>query len=31
MGEPHYPVDNPDRWVDESLKYLARILPELTR
>jgi sugar phosphate isomerase/epimerase len=29
MGEPHYPVDNPERWMRESLKYLARILPEL--
>jgi sugar phosphate isomerase/epimerase len=31
MGEPHYPVDNPDRWVQESLKHLARVLPELKR
>jgi sugar phosphate isomerase/epimerase len=31
MGEPHYPVDNPDRWVEASLKYLRRVLPELTR
>ena len=29
MGEPHYPVDNPDRWMTESLKYLAKHLPEL--
>jgi sugar phosphate isomerase/epimerase len=31
MGEPHYPVDNPDRWMTESLQYLAKHLPELTR
>ena len=31
MGEPHYPVDNPDRWMQESLDYLAGKLPELTR
>ena len=31
MGEPHYPVDNPDRWVKESLQYLGKKLPELTR
>jgi sugar phosphate isomerase/epimerase len=30
MGEPRYPVDNPDRWVKESLEYLARTLPELS-
>ena len=29
MGEPHYPVDSPDRWMTESLKYLAKHLPEL--
>ena len=29
MGEPHYPVDNPDRWMTESLKWLARHLPIL--
>ena len=29
MGEPHYPVDNPDRWMTESLKWLAKHLPEL--
>jgi len=31
MGEPHYPVDNPDRWVRESLDYLAKKLPDLTK
>jgi sugar phosphate isomerase/epimerase len=31
MGEPHYPVDNPDRWVKESLDYLAKKLPDLTK
>ena len=31
MGEPGGQVDDPDRWVRESLDYLARILPELTR
>jgi sugar phosphate isomerase/epimerase len=31
MGEPGGVVDNPDRWVQESLDYLQRILPELTR
>jgi sugar phosphate isomerase/epimerase len=31
MGEPRYPVDNPDRWVKESLEYLSKHLPELTR
>jgi len=31
IGEPHYPVDNPDRWMQESLKYLAKKLPELSR
>lgn len=31
MGEPHYPVDNPDRWVQQSLKFLAKHLPEVTR
>jgi sugar phosphate isomerase/epimerase len=29
MGEPHYPVDNPDRWMSESLKWLAKRLPIL--
>jgi sugar phosphate isomerase/epimerase len=31
MGEPGGEVDSPDRWVQESLDYLQRILPELTR
>jgi sugar phosphate isomerase/epimerase len=31
MGEPHYPVDNPDRWVKQSLEFLAKHLPELAR
>lgn len=31
MGEPHYPVDNPDRWMKETLKYLAKHLSELTQ
>ena len=31
MGEQRYPVDNPDRWVQGSLDYLAKTLPELTR
>ena len=31
MGEPHYPVDNPDRWMQKSLKFLAKHLPEVTR
>ena len=31
MGEPHFPVDNPDRWMQESLDYLAKTLPELTQ
>jgi hypothetical protein len=31
MGEPGGHVDDPDRWVAESLGYLARVLPELTR
>jgi len=29
MGEPGGSVDDPDRWVKESLDYLGRILPEL--
>lgn len=29
MGEQRYPVDNPDRWMTESLKWLAKHLPEL--
>jgi sugar phosphate isomerase/epimerase len=31
MGEPGGEVDDPERWVKESLDYLARILPELER
>jgi sugar phosphate isomerase/epimerase len=31
MGELRYPVDDPDRWMQESLDYLAKSLPELTR
>jgi sugar phosphate isomerase/epimerase len=31
MGEPGGEVDDADRWVQESLDYLARILPDLTR
>lgn len=31
MGEPGGHVDDPDRWVEESLDYLARILPDVTR
>ena len=31
MGEPRYPVDNPDRWVQQSLDCLAKTLPALTR
>jgi sugar phosphate isomerase/epimerase len=31
MGEPHYPVDDPDRWMAKSLRFLARHLPEVTR
>jgi sugar phosphate isomerase/epimerase len=30
MGEPGGEVDDPDRWIAESLDYLKRILPELT-
>lgn len=29
MGEPRYPVDNPDRWMAESLKWINKHLPEL--
>jgi len=29
MGEPGGTVDDPDRWVRESLEYLGKILPEL--
>jgi len=31
MGEPGGYVDDADRWVRESLDYLARTLPELTK
>jgi sugar phosphate isomerase/epimerase len=31
MGEPGGHVDDADRWVRESLDYLARVLPELTK
>lgn len=31
LGEPHYPVDDPDRWVQKSLDFLAGHLPEVTR
>lgn len=31
MGEPGGTVDDADRWVRESLDYLARILPELAK
>jgi len=31
MGEPHYPVDNPDRWMQKSLRFLAKHLPEVKR
>ena len=29
MGEPGGSVDDPDRWVKESLDYLRKVLPEL--
>jgi len=29
MGEPGGKVDDPDRWVQESLSYIKRVLPEL--
>ncbi len=31
MGEPGGHVDDPERWVKESLDYLARVLPDVTR
>ncbi len=31
MGEPGVVVDDPERWVTESLAYLGRVLPKLTR
>jgi sugar phosphate isomerase/epimerase len=30
MGEQTRPVDNPDRWVSESLAFLSKHLPEVT-
>ena len=30
MGEPGGEVDDPDRWVSESLEYIKRVLPDLT-
>ena len=30
MGEPGGEVDDPDRWVAESIEYLKRVLPEVT-
>jgi hypothetical protein len=30
MGEPGGEVDNPDRWVAESIEYLKTVLPEVT-
>ena len=30
MGEPGGEVDDPDRWVSESLGYIIKVLPELT-
>ena len=29
MGEPGGEVDDPDRWIQESLSYIKRVLPEL--
>jgi len=31
MGEPGGHVDDPERWVKESLKYLEGVIPEVTR
>ncbi len=31
MGEPGGEVDDPERWVRESLAYLAKVLPNVTR
>jgi hypothetical protein len=31
MGEPGGHVDDAGRWMNESLEYLARALPDLTR
>lgn len=30
MGEPGGEVDDPDRWIKESLSYIKKVLPELT-
>jgi hypothetical protein len=30
MGEPGKYVEDPERWISESLTHLKRILPELT-
>lgn len=29
MGEPRYPVDDPERWMKQALEYINKILPEL--
>jgi hypothetical protein len=29
MGEPSRSVDDPDRWVSESLKHVKKVLPSL--
>ncbi len=31
MGEPHFPVDDPDRWMQKSLRFLKGHMPEVTR
>jgi sugar phosphate isomerase/epimerase len=31
MGDPRYPVDDPERWMREALDYVRGILPELTQ
>lgn len=31
MGEPGGHVDDADHWVRESLAYIERVLPEVTR
>ena len=30
MGEPGGTVDDPDRWMRESMEYLGKVVPELT-
>jgi hypothetical protein len=30
MGEPGGEVDDPDRWIAESLDYVKHVLPEVT-